>query len=72
MTASAVFVALDADTKLIPAYLVVSINCAFCANFKFESPLLGQSGFFSNFVTTFHQPKHRFEITPYNSLRRRK
>jgi hypothetical protein len=47
------------------AFDEVSINCAFCTDFKFGSPLLGQSGFFSNFVTTFHQPKRWFEVEPF-------
>jgi hypothetical protein len=50
----------------------IQINCVFCTNFEFGSPLLGQNGFFSNFLTTFHQRKYRFDITPYRSLRRRK
>ena len=51
------------------AFQEVTVKCAFCDDFSL-SGVLGQSGFFSIFKTTFHQPDNCFEIDPWDSLLR--
>jgi hypothetical protein len=44
-------------------------TCAFCADFKFSGgALLGQNGFFSNFLTCFNQPKNCFDLQPIRNV----
>jgi hypothetical protein len=43
----------------------MKVTCAFCDSLNFPGgALLGQNGFFSQFKTTFFQPRNYFEIEP--------